>query len=184
MKSFWGSILTMLILGSGCGAGAQTKRAEQIEAQLKKELDAPNGETTQGMVEACDRATQAYAMEIRRVYDKLMKGLPKPERTALQASQKAWLEYLDRQRLVTSYIYDAPGTIHRVAGVMSLMDVLKARLRGICDLFLVPDENGEFTEEVPTQEYWCGETHERLTGSDPLAVLFNERPRRKAKKSP
>jgi uncharacterized protein YecT (DUF1311 family) len=175
------SLAVLLLLAAYEPVQAQTKVAEQIEAGLKKALETPEGQTTRSMVEANDHAVQAYAREILRVYGLLRQGLPRPQKQALEKAQAAWLKYLESQRLVTSYIYDAPGTIHRAMGSAALKQVLQHRLAELCELFL--DGGGEtpFSEAVPGRESWCGEVHQRLQGSDPLGDLAGARPVRKAK---
>ncbi len=172
-----------VLLASGM-AQAQTKAAAQIEADLKKALETPQGQTTQGMVGANDHAVQAYAREIQRVYGILRKGLPKPQKQALEESQVAWLTYLASQRQVTSYIYDAPGTIHRTMGSSALKQVLRHRLEELCEWFLGGDGDDPFSEAVPGREFWCGETHPRLAGADPLADLAGEITPPKTKRKP
>jgi uncharacterized protein YecT (DUF1311 family) len=167
--------LGALLMLSACGmAQAQTKAAAQIEADLKTTLETPQGQTTQGMVEANDHAVQAYAQEIRRVYGVLRKGLPRPQKQALEQSQAAWLKYLASQRLVTSYLYDAPGTIHRVMGSAALKQVLKHRLEELCEWFLGGGDDPD-AEAVPGKAAWCGETHPWPKGADPLAELAGDR---------
>jgi uncharacterized protein YecT (DUF1311 family) len=173
--------LGALVVLSACGlAQAQTKAAAQIEAELKQTLETAQGQTTQGMVAANDRAVQAYAQEIQRVYGVLRKGLPGPQKQALEQSQVAWLKYLASQRLVTSYLYDAPGTLHRVMGSAALKQVLKHRLEELGEWFLGGGDDPD-AEVVPGKEAWCGETHPRRSGADPLAVLAGDRPAPKRK---
>jgi uncharacterized protein YecT (DUF1311 family) len=184
MNGLLRSLLALTLLSAGVVIQAQTKAAAQIEADLKKALETPQGQTTQGMVDANDQAVQAYAREIQRVYGTLRKGLSKPQKQALEQSQAAWLKYLASQRQVASYIYDAPGTIHRVMGSAALKQVLKHRLEELCEWFLGGEGDDPFSEAVPGREFWCGDTHARLMAADPLADLAGEKTPPKAKQNP
>jgi len=178
------TLLALTLLPVGGVIRAQTKAAVQIEADLKKTLETPQGQTTQGMVDANARAVQAYAREIQRVHGLLRKGLPGPQRQALEQSQATWLKYLASQRLATSYLYDAPGTIHRVLGSAALKQVLRHRLEELCQWFLADAGADPDSGEVPGKAFWCGEVHPRFNASDPLAELAGEKPARKAKQGP
>jgi uncharacterized protein YecT (DUF1311 family) len=179
MRSLVPGLLVLLLLTAGGGVWAQAPAAARIEADLQQALVAPQGQTTQGMVAANDQAVQAYAREIRRVYDLLNKGLPGPQKRALEQSQATWLKYLASQRLVTSYISDAPGSIHRVMGSAALKEVLRHRLLELNELFL--GEGDGSPGSVPGRESWCGETHRPRPGSDPLGDLAGDLPIRKQK---
>jgi hypothetical protein len=157
----------LLSLLFGLALQAQTMRSAKIEATLTQQLNSPEGETTSGMVDAYDTAAKGYRAEIDRVYNILLAGLPINPRRALLQTQKTWEAYLESYREAVSYIYDAPGTIHKIEGMSALKTFLEHRLIELCSFFL-RDGPDEFSEEVPGKEYWCGDSHVKLKGKDPL----------------
>jgi hypothetical protein len=161
-------------------ASGQTKPAADIESRLKVKLEKPEFQTTAGMVEAYDEAVKAYRAEVSRTFEKLMKGLPPNEAKALGDSHRAWLLYFESMRACVSYIYDAPGTIHRPVAMQDLKTILQHRLEEMCQMYLEWDTSGSASnpEDVPDAGYWClGPAHARLTSdsSDPLGPSPFER---------
>ena len=159
---------------------AQTKRATEIEIKLNAKLDQPEFQTTQGMVEAYDEAVKAYRVEVARIFEKLMKGLPPNESKALASSHRDWLRYFESMRNCVSYVYDAPGAIHRVTAMLDLKIILEDRLNEMCQMFQEWDTSQDPTnpEDVPGADAWCdGSPHERIVSSanDPLAPSPFER---------
>ncbi len=169
MRRFAASILMAIWVGSATSLSAQTQHAARIEENLKIALNAPEGATTQGMVDAYDVAVKGYASEIARIYKKLHNGLPINQRKAIDRSQKAWLPYLDSYRETVSYIYDAPGTMHRVTAMGALKTMLEHRLQELCEFF--QNDSKDFSEIVPEGEFWCADAHDHLPGPDPLGDL-------------
>lgn len=167
MSCFGRLFVALALLMAGGEAHAQTKVAKQIEVRLKRTLRTPDGSSTMGMVEAYDKATRSYAVEVGRIFHKLEKELPANQREVLIQGQLAWQEYLKAQRLFVSYVYDVQGTLHKPLSMKLLKDLLQHRLDELCGYFMRLE--GEFDEEVPTGEDWCPEKHENLGLEDPLA---------------
>jgi hypothetical protein len=170
----WARLVALSLLLAGASAHAQTPMAKRIEADLKQTLGTVEGQTTRGAMEAYGRAAQAYAREIKRVFERLQQGLPPGPKQAAVESQRAWLIYLEAQRQVTGYISDAPGTIHRVAGTAALKEVLRHRLQELCELFLWSGLEETFSDDVPGSEFWCGQTHAWTPVADPLSELAGD----------
>ena len=150
----------------------QTRVASEIESRLKAKLEKPEFQTTAGMVEAYDEAVRAYRSEVSRVFEKLMRGLPKPQADSLATSHRAWLTYFEAMRVCVSYVSDADGSIHGPVAMNDLRQILQHRLEEMSQMFLESLEPEKGVEEAPDRDYWCrGPVHERLVTdrSDPLA---------------
>ncbi len=160
--------LTLALLGGAVTAQAQTRISKRIESTLQQDLARKERQTTMGMVDAYDKATKAYAVEIGRVFRKLESTLPANQREAMVNGQLAWQDYLKTQRLFVSYVYDADGTIHKPMAMLLLKETLQHRLEELCGYFMRTQD--ELDETVPVGADWCKEKHEDLGLDDALVA--------------
>jgi uncharacterized protein YecT (DUF1311 family) len=103
---------------------------DPIDTALSECLDAPDGQSTAGMVQCLGTAYDAWDAALNDAYKGLMDSLGARERDALKASQRQWIAYRDSEQkflnaLATS---EDAGSIMRVTTNQALVDMVKARV--------------------------------------------------------
>ena len=108
------------------GGGEET---DPIDAALSQCLDAPDGQSTQGMVECLSAAYQSWDAALNEEYRSLMDSLEPAQKDALKASQRQWIAYRDsEQKFLRSLVTPDAGTIIRVTTNQAMVDMVKARV--------------------------------------------------------
>lgn len=117
------------------GSLAEPEKKDPIDAAMEKAMD--KDPSTAGMVQAIQAAQDKWEKELNAVYAKLKKVMTKEEWTALVASQKAWLEYRDKETKTQQEIYSRmEGTMWVPVSATVNMELVKSRvlvLRGYLD---------------------------------------------------
>jgi uncharacterized protein YecT (DUF1311 family) len=102
---------------------------DPIDTALSQCLDAPDGQSTQGMVECLGTAYDAWDKALNEAYKGLMDSLEPAQKDALKASQRQWIAYRDsEQKFLQTLVTPDAGTIMRVTTNQAMVDMVKARV--------------------------------------------------------
>jgi uncharacterized protein YecT (DUF1311 family) len=110
-------------------AGDEGAGEDPIDIALGQCLDAPDGQSTQGMVECLGAAYQSWDSALNEAYKDLMDSLEPAQKSALKASQRQWIAYRDsEQKFLQTLAAPDAGTIMRVTTNQAMVDMVKARV--------------------------------------------------------
>jgi uncharacterized protein YecT (DUF1311 family) len=102
---------------------------DPIDAALSQCLDAPDGQSTQGIVECLGTAYEAWDGALNEAYKGLMDTLEPAQKDALKASQRQWVSYRDgEQKFLQTLVTPEAGTIVRVTTNQAMVDMVRARV--------------------------------------------------------
>lgn len=106
------------------------KSDHPIDGYLKQELDKPEGCSTQGMVEAYDRAIDLWELELKRLDENILsrkyfKGEIKDKYLKLQQARETYKELLYRVGGLARYFTPGGGTILRIESADSAYEITK-----------------------------------------------------------
>jgi uncharacterized protein YecT (DUF1311 family) len=102
---------------------------DPIDAALSQCLEAPDGQSTQGMVECLGTAYEAWDGALNEAYKGLMDTLEPAQKDALKASQRQWVSYRDgEQKFLQTLVTPEAGTIMRVTTNQAMVDMVRARV--------------------------------------------------------
>lgn len=128
-------VILLVLLACTLGSFAEPEKKDPIDAAMEKAMD--KDPSTAGMVQAIQAAQDKWEKELNVVYAKLKKAMTKEEWTALVASQKAWLDYRDKEAKTQREIYSRmEGTMWVPVSASVNMELVKSRvlvLRGYLD---------------------------------------------------
>ena len=128
-------IILLVLLVCVPGSSSEPEKKDPIDAAMEKAMD--RDPSTAGMVQAIQAAQDKWEKELNVVYAKLKNAMSKEEWTALVASQKAWLDYRDKETKTQQEIYSRmEGTMWVPVSASVSMELVKSRvmvLRGYLD---------------------------------------------------
>lgn len=106
------------------------KSDHPIDGYLKQELDKPEACSTQGMVEAYDRAINLWELELKRLDENILsrkyfKGEIKDKYLKLQQSRETYKDLLYRVGGLARYFTPGGGTILRIESADSAYEITK-----------------------------------------------------------
>lgn len=102
---------------------------DPIDTALSQCLDAPDGQSTAGMVQCLTTAYEAWDAALNEAYKGLMDSLEPAQKEAMKASQRQWIAYRDaEQKFLQTLVTPDAGTIMRVTTNQAMVDMAKARV--------------------------------------------------------
>jgi len=111
------------------------EKKDPIYIALEKAIEKDS--STAGMVEATAQAEKKWDQELNVVYKKLKEAMSQDEWKALEASQKSWVTFRDKEFTTQSQIYSRmEGSMWKPVAVNEAMELVKMRvltLRGYLD---------------------------------------------------
>jgi uncharacterized protein YecT (DUF1311 family) len=121
--------LVVLLATVPSWAGGEGSGTDPIDAALSQCLDAPDGQSTQGMVECLGTAYDSWDAALNKEYGSLMDSLEPAQKSALKASQRQWIAYRDsEQKFLQTLVTPDAGTIMRVTTNQAMVEMVKARV--------------------------------------------------------
>jgi uncharacterized protein YecT (DUF1311 family) len=121
--------LVVFLAAAPASAGDEGAGEDPIDAALGQCLDAPDGQSTQGMVECLGTAYDSWDAALNKEYGSLMDSLQPAQKSALKASQRQWIAYRDsEQKFLQTLVTPDAGTIMRVTTNQAMVDMVKARV--------------------------------------------------------
>lgn len=126
--------LLSLSLVAAAAAPAMAVSADEekdvVTAELDKCLEAPEGQTTAGMVECTHNAYVAYDKQLNDVYKKALAGVDKASADKIRESQRKWIAWRDAQREADNGAWRADrGTLASLDIESFNVDAIKARVQ-------------------------------------------------------
>ena len=124
------------------------KSDHPIDGYLKQELDKPEACSTQGMVEAYDRAINLWELELKRLDENILsrkyfKGEIKDKYLKLQQSRETYKDLLYRVGGLARYFAPGGGTILRIESSGSAYEITKVLALQSMELAQYADEFDE-----------------------------------------
>jgi uncharacterized protein YecT (DUF1311 family) len=99
-----------------------------IDVQLSACLDSTENQTTADMVLCTIRAEETWDIELNKYYNLLMSVLSKDEKEKLKLTQKAWLDYRDKEFSFSGTVHsNLEGTMYRIFAANRMMEIVKQR---------------------------------------------------------
>jgi len=138
------AILGALALGPACAQSPTPADEEQIAACLQSQrdaerdghdcigriadkcLDAPDGQSTLGMVQCLDRETKVWDEILNDEYNRLLGALPKAAADSVRSAERAWLATRDADCHVAYDIFEG-GTMAQPIAARCMLDHVGAR---------------------------------------------------------
>jgi uncharacterized protein YecT (DUF1311 family) len=121
-------ILSLLLAVTPLGSMAHAGE-DPIDEALTKCLDAPDGQSTQGMVECLGAAYEAWDSALNAAYAELIKSLAPEQAAQLRTAQRAWLAFRDAERdFLGTLVTPEAGSIMRITTNEAMVDIVKARV--------------------------------------------------------
>ena len=122
--------LILALLFAAAPLGSTARAAEDpIDQTLTKCLDAPEGQSTQGMVECLVAAYEAWDSALNAAYAELIRSLEPKQAAQLRIAQRAWLAFRNAERdFLASLVTPDAGTIMRVTTNEAMVEIVKARV--------------------------------------------------------
>lgn len=131
MRRLLAASLVLFIAAAPAFAGDESGGDDEdpIDTALAQCLDAPGGQSTQGMVECLGTAYQSWDGALNEAYKGLIDTLEPAQKDALKASQRQWIAYRDsEQKFLQTLVTQEAGTIMRVTTNQAMVDMVKARV--------------------------------------------------------
>jgi uncharacterized protein YecT (DUF1311 family) len=129
------SLAAMLL--AGAFSGPAIAEDDPIDIQLGTCLDAPDGMSTQGMVECIGAAYEAWDKALNEAYRSLMTSLSAEEADLLRASQREWIRFRDAEStFLAGLLTPDRGTMMRITVNEMMANLVKDRvlqLRSLAD---------------------------------------------------
>jgi|SRR5688500_11075173 len=126
--------VTFLVLISGKGF-TQTDSVAVDSIDLALQQCREVNITTHGLIACMDEAAAAWDKELNKIYQQLMKTLSVEQQELLRVSQRAWIEYRDKEMAFVYRFYDDPGLSWDYVKRGREMELTRARvleLRSYC----------------------------------------------------
>lgn len=113
---------------------AQSPVIHKIDKELDECMEKSENFTTQGTLDCIVKATEKWDKELNIKYKELMKLLTPVQKEKLKLSQKAWLDYRDKEISFSSQLYrDMQGTMWIPVAAETKMDLTKQRTLELTD---------------------------------------------------
>ena len=125
-------LVLVAVMAVGPLVALAADKADPIDAALKRDMD--RDPSTDGMIQATAEAEKKWDAAMNAAYSKLKKVMGREEWAALEASQKAWVVFRDKEFATQIAIFNRmEGSMWRVDAENERMELVKARalvLRG------------------------------------------------------
>lgn len=104
----------------------QSEKEHPIDIEFSQCLT--NDSTTAGMVECSYTALEKWDAELNANYKKLMQVLSVEQKDSLKTSQRAWIDYRDKEQNFRSQLFNSiGGTMWRIVESGKQLDFTKER---------------------------------------------------------
>ncbi len=102
---------------------------DPIDAALTTCLDAPDGQSTMGMIACADQAYEAWDKELNIAYAALLDGMDKDSAAKLKEAQRKWVVYRDGEFAFQEGAWTEDlGSLIRVTLALARADIVRARV--------------------------------------------------------
>jgi uncharacterized protein YecT (DUF1311 family) len=102
---------------------------DPIDARLTQCLDAPDGQSTMGMIACADEAYAAWDKELNTAYAALLDGMEKDSAAKLKEAQRKWVAYRDSEFAFQEGAWTEDlGSLIRVTIALARADIVRARV--------------------------------------------------------
>lgn len=99
-----------------------------IDQRLADCFDISENQTTVGMVNCAEKATEEWDQELNKYYKLLMGVLSSSEKELLRQAQRKWLGYRDSEIKFSDQMhYNLEGTMWRIAAAERMTNILRDR---------------------------------------------------------
>ena len=111
-------------------ATAQDEEAKDpIDAALTACLDAPDGQSTAGMIACADQAYASWDKELNTAYSSLIENIDADSAAKLKASQRQWVAFRDAEYQFQEGTWIADyGSAMTVSIALARVDIMRARV--------------------------------------------------------
>lgn len=119
----------LVFLAAAPALAEDGEEEDPIDTALTECLDAPDGQSTLGMVQCFGTAYESWDKALNEEYQGLMETLEPEQQAALKAAQRKWLAFRDsEQEFLQTLVTDHSGSIMRVITNEGMADMVKARV--------------------------------------------------------
>ena len=103
--------------------------ADPIDQALTACLDAPEGQSTMGMITCADAAYESWDKALNEAYANLLDGMEKDSAAKLKESQRKWIAWRDAEFAFQGGAWtEEYGTLMRVTLALARSDIVRARV--------------------------------------------------------
>ncbi len=132
------SLIFLFTLVFGSIVLAQDDKQHPIDQKLDDCMGTQEGQTTYGMIDCLQKATDEWDSELNKVYKDLMAKLNEGQKAKLRASQRIWIQYRDTEYAFSGDLYGSmDGSMYRVMAVDNSTSFIRSRvmeLQGYLDV--------------------------------------------------